>query len=70
MAKMTGLRKGLGALFNAKLVNDDEAVLIAREIADEIADKVQFPGEIKVNVIRETRATQLAKKAGDERWKN
>ena len=47
---------------NAKLVNDDEAVLLAREIADEIADKVQFPGEIKVNVIREIRAVEMARK--------
>ncbi|NWF67441.1 MAG: ribonuclease Y [Campylobacterales bacterium] len=46
---------------NAMLVNDDEAVLIAREIADEIAQKVQFPGEIKVNVIRETRAIEFAR---------
>ena len=46
---------------NAKLVNDDEAVLLAKEIAEEIQDKVQFPGEIKVNVIRESRAVQIAK---------
>lgn len=46
---------------NAKLVNDDEAVLLAKEIADEIQEKVQFPGEIKVNVIRELRAIEFAK---------
>ncbi|MDY4012127.1 MAG: hypothetical protein SOY61_00300, partial [Campylobacter sp.] len=40
---------------------DDEAVLLAKEIAEEIQDKVQFPGEIKVNVIRESRAVQIAK---------
>ncbi len=46
---------------NAKLVNDDEAVLIAKEIASEIKEQVQFPGEIKVSVIRETRAVEVAK---------
>ena len=46
---------------NAKLVNDDEAVLISKEIAKEIEDKVQYPGEIKVNVIREVRAVGYAR---------
>ena len=46
---------------NAKLINDDEAVLVAKEIAAEIESKVQYPGEIKVNVIRETRAIEMAK---------
>ena len=48
-------------IVNATLVNDDESVLMAREIAKEIEDKVQYPGEIKVNVIRESRAIQFAK---------
>ena len=46
---------------NAKLVNDDEATLLAKEIATEIQDKMQYPGEIKVNVIRELRAVEYAK---------
>ena len=46
---------------NAKLINDDEAVLLAKEIAEEIQEKVQYPGEIKVNVIRELRAVDYAK---------
>jgi ribonuclease Y len=45
---------------NAKKMNDNEAVLLSKEIAKEIEEKVQFPGEIKVNVIRETRATSIA----------
>ncbi len=48
-------------LVNAALVNDDETVLLAREIAKEIEEKVQYPGEIKVNVIRESRAVEFAK---------
>ncbi len=47
-------------IVNAQSVNDDETALIAREIADEIARKVQFPGEIKVNVIRESRVVEYA----------
>ncbi len=46
---------------NAKLINDDEAVLLAKEIAQEIESKVQYPGEIKVNVIREIRAIDFAR---------
>jgi ribonuclease Y len=42
-------------------MSDNEAVLLSKEIAQEIEDKVQYPGEIKVNVIRETRAVSIAK---------
>lgn len=46
---------------NARLVNDDESVLLAKEIAAEIQEKMQYPGEIKVHVIRELRAVEYAK---------
>ncbi len=48
-------------IVNAELVNDDEAVLLATEIAKDIEEKVQYPGEIKVNVIRELRAESYAR---------
>ena len=48
-------------IVNATLVNDDESVLLAKEIAKEIEERVQYPGEIKVNVIREIRAIEYAK---------
>jgi ribonuclease Y len=48
-------------IVNATLINDDEAILLAKEIAVEIEQKVQYPGEIKVNVIRELRAVVFAK---------
>jgi len=48
-------------MVNAELVSDDEAVLIAKEVANEIEQNVQYPGEIKVNVIRESRAVEFAK---------
>ncbi len=44
-------------IVNASLVNDDESVLMAKEIEE----KVQYPGDIKVNVIRESRAVEFAK---------
>jgi len=46
---------------NAQKMSDNEAVLLSKEIAKEVQEKVQYPGEIKVNVIRETRATSYAK---------
>ncbi len=48
-------------IVNAQSINDDESFLLAREIAEEIGQKVQFPGEIKVNVIRESRVVEYAR---------
>lgn len=53
--------KEVRVIVNASLVNDDESVLIAREIAAEIEKRVQYPGEIKVSVIRETRFVEFAR---------
>ncbi len=47
-------------IVEAELVNDDEAVLMSQEIAKEIEQKISYPGEIKVMVIRETRAVSYA----------
>ncbi len=43
------------------LVNDDEAFALARNIAAKIENKLQYPGQIKITVIRETRCVELAK---------
>ncbi len=40
---------------------DEETVLIAREIAGRIENELEYPGSIKVNVIRETRSIDYAK---------
>ncbi|MFW6307242.1 MAG: ribonuclease Y, partial [Campylobacterales bacterium] len=48
-------------IISSELVNDAEAVLVSKEIAKDIEDKVQYPGEIKVNVIRELRAIEFAR---------
>lgn len=42
-------------------VSDSESVVIARNIAKEIEQNLQYPGEIKVSVIREIRATEWAR---------
>ncbi len=47
-------------IVNAELLNDDESSLLAKEIAKEIESKMNFPGDIKVSVIRESRAIEFA----------
>lgn len=42
-------------------VNDEEMILKARQICKKIEDELDYPGQIKVNIIRETRATDVAK---------
>lgn len=42
-------------------VSDLETVKLAREIREEIEEKLTYPGQIKVNVIRELRAQEIAK---------
>jgi ribonucrease Y len=43
------------------LVSDDEAKVMAKDIAEEIEKKQSYPGNVEVTVIRETRATGVAK---------
>lgn len=42
-------------------MNDEEIVFLAREISKKIESELEYPGQIKVNVIRETRAIEYAK---------
>jgi len=42
-------------------VKDDEVPMLAREIAKKIEAELEYPGQIKVSVVRETRATDFAK---------
>jgi len=46
---------------DAGKIDDANVYLLSKEIAKEIENKVQYPGEIKVNVIREKRAIQYAR---------
>ena len=42
-------------------VSDDEVILLARNVAKKIENELDYPGQIKVIVIRESRATEYAK---------
>ena len=42
-------------------VSEDNMVLLARDIAKKIEAELEYPGQIKINVIRETKATEYAK---------
>ena len=42
-------------------ISDDQMVLLARDVAKRIEDGLDYPGQIKVNVIRENRVTDYAK---------
>ncbi len=42
-------------------VNDDQMVLVARDIVKKIEAELEYPGQIKINVIRESRAVDYAK---------
>ena len=42
-------------------ISDDDMVLLARDMAKQIEDELQYPGQIKVNIIRESRAIDYAK---------
>ena len=44
-----------------EMVNDDQMVLLARDIAKKIEANLDYPGQIKVNLIRENRAIDFAK---------
>ena len=42
-------------------VSEDNMVLLARELAKKIESELEYPGQIKINVIRETKAVEYAK---------
>ena len=43
------------------VVNDDGMIIVAKEIAKKIEAELEYPGQIKVSLIRETRAVDYAK---------
>uniref|UniRef100_A0A7V6CDA5 Ribonuclease Y n=1 Tax=Thermodesulfobacterium geofontis TaxID=1295609 RepID=A0A7V6CDA5_9BACT len=48
-------------IVNDKKINDEEAYILAREIAQKIEKELTYPGIVRVTVIRETRAIEYAK---------
>jgi len=51
----------LRVIVEGNMVSDDEAYMICRDIAKKIEKELTYPGQIKVTVIRETRAVEYAK---------
>ncbi|HBC26902.1 MAG TPA: ribonuclease Y, partial [Ruminococcaceae bacterium] len=43
------------------VIDDDHMVLLARQICEKIEQDLEYPGQIKVNIIRESRAIEYAK---------
>lgn len=48
-------------LVNPTQISDDQLVLLSRDIAKKIESELEYPGQIKVNIIRESRAVEYAK---------
>ena len=44
-----------------EVIDDDRMVLLAREIAEKIESELDYPGQIKVHLVRESRAVDYAK---------
>ncbi len=63
VAKAYALQAGreIRVIVEPSEVDDDAAVLLSHEIALEIEDQLEYPGQVKVIVIRESRAVEVAK---------
>ncbi len=48
-------------MVNPDKVSDEKMVLVAREVAQKIEEELEYPGQIKVNIVRENRAIDFAK---------
>lgn len=51
----------LRVIVKPEKVNEDQAVILAHDISQRIEKELQYPGQVKVVVIRETRAIDIAK---------
>ncbi|MBA3347844.1 MAG: ribonuclease Y [Actinobacteria bacterium] len=63
VAKAYALQAGreIRVMVEPTQIDDDGAVLLSHEIAREIEDQLEYPGQVKVIVIRESRAVEVAK---------
>ncbi|MGL5123466.1 MAG: ribonuclease Y [Fusobacteriaceae bacterium] len=48
-------------IINPEIITDDQATIMAHEMAKKIEETMQYPGQIKVTILRETRAVDYAK---------
>ena len=54
-------RDAKSAMVESERISDEEAVWLSKDIARRIENELEYPGHIKVTVIRETRAVDYAK---------
>ena len=59
--KIDGAVALIMALVKPEKVSEDQMVIMARDVAKRVENEMEYPGQIKVNVIRETRAIEYAK---------
>ena len=64
MANTYAIQAGreLRVIVESEKVSDEESTLLSKDIAKKIEESLSFPGQIKVTVIRETRAVEYANK--------
>ena len=48
-------------MVNPETVDDTKTIFLSKEIAKKLEDELDYPGQIKVNVIRELRSVEYAK---------
>ena len=48
-------------MIKPEVISDDRMPVVAREIVQKIESEMEYPGQIKVNLIRETRSVDFAK---------
>ena len=54
-------QKALEIMVKPEVVSDDKMPLVARDIVKKIEDELEYPGQIKVHIVRESRAIDYAK---------
>jgi ribonuclease Y len=63
VAKAYAIQAGreLRVVVEAERITDEEAIWLARDVARKVEAELTYPGQIKVTVIRETRAVEYAR---------
>ena len=51
----------LRIIVNSEKITDEQSIWLSKDVARKIESELQYPGQIKVTVIREMRATEYAK---------
>jgi ribonuclease Y len=51
----------LRIIVNSEKISDEQSIWLSKDVARKIESELQYPGQIKVTVIREMRATEFAK---------